>query len=185
MLASLALTTFAQDATPGYNHKIPEKIMTPDKVQTRIGTLEFFDGMPTNDTVTKVYDNLDLMRGVETFLNGIPMASVEAIRLGVTRLAGEGCNKVIMTEQLMDSNPLFLTGNTDTVYCMAILDLRKDGAVVVEVPPDCGPGTVDDAFFRFLKTFFGFIHQVSPFVFVHIASQLPNLFNNRLAFGFN
>ena len=53
---SFALTAFAEEATPGYNHKIPEKIMTPDKVETRIGTLEFFDGMPTKDTVTKVYD---------------------------------------------------------------------------------------------------------------------------------
>ena len=34
--ASLATPTLAQNkqATPGYNNKIPEKIMTPDKVQT-------------------------------------------------------------------------------------------------------------------------------------------------------
>jgi len=31
--------------TPGYNTKIPDSIMTPDKVETRIGTLEFFDGI--------------------------------------------------------------------------------------------------------------------------------------------
>ena len=29
-------------ATPGYNNKIPESIMTPDEVKTRIGTLKFF-----------------------------------------------------------------------------------------------------------------------------------------------
>ena len=34
--------------------------MTPNKMQTRIGTLEFFDGMPSKATVDKVYDNLDL-----------------------------------------------------------------------------------------------------------------------------
>jgi hypothetical protein len=50
----------------------------------------------------------------------------------------------------MDSNPLFLTGNTDTVYCMVFLDLEADGPTVVEIPPGCGPGTVDDAFFRFV-----------------------------------
>lgn len=27
--------------TPGYNTPIPAKIMTPDSVETRIGTLEF------------------------------------------------------------------------------------------------------------------------------------------------
>ena len=71
MTISLAPEALAQ-ATKGYNHPIPEKIMTPDRVETRIGTLEFFDGMPSKATVEKVYDNLDLMRGVETFLNGIP-----------------------------------------------------------------------------------------------------------------
>ena len=50
----------------------------------------------------------------------------------------------------MDSNPLFLTGNTDTVYCGTMLDLATDGPTVVEIPPGCGPGTVDDAFFRFV-----------------------------------
>jgi hypothetical protein len=35
----------ADPVTPGYNNEIHEKIMTPDKVETRIGTLDFFDGM--------------------------------------------------------------------------------------------------------------------------------------------
>lgn len=30
------------EPTPGFNNKVPEAIMTPDKVDTRIGTLEFF-----------------------------------------------------------------------------------------------------------------------------------------------
>ena len=34
----------AQAVTPGFNHRIPESIMTPDKVETSIGTLRFFDG---------------------------------------------------------------------------------------------------------------------------------------------
>jgi hypothetical protein len=50
----------------------------------------------------------------------------------------------------MDSNPLFLTGNTDTVYASVILDLEEDGPTVVEIPAGCGPSTVNDAFFRFV-----------------------------------
>ena len=37
--------------TSGYNNKIPDNILTPDTVETRIGTLKFFDGSPTSDTV--------------------------------------------------------------------------------------------------------------------------------------
>ena len=48
--ALMAPTAFAEEPTPGYNNKIPESIMTPDKVDTRIGTLKFFDGIPTKKT---------------------------------------------------------------------------------------------------------------------------------------
>ena len=33
---------------------IPENITTPDKVETPIGTLEFFDGIPDRETIDKV-----------------------------------------------------------------------------------------------------------------------------------
>lgn len=136
--------------TPNYNTTIPEKIMTPDKVETRIGTLEFFDGLPTPETSQKVWDNLDFMRGVETFLNGIPIASLEALRIGHVQMGVTKSNQMLLADQLLDSNPLFLTGNTDTVYCSGFLDLERDGPTVVEIPPGCGPGTLNDAFFRFV-----------------------------------
>ena len=56
---------------PKYSAKVPSYITTPDTVQTRIGTLKFFDGLPDPETVQKVYDNLDFTRGVEAFLTGI------------------------------------------------------------------------------------------------------------------
>jgi hypothetical protein len=136
--------------TPNYNTHIPEKIMTPDTVETRIGTLEFFDGIPTKKTATLVYDNLDFLRGVETFLNGVPAASLEGLRLGMAELGVTECYQAVVFDDLMDSNPLWLTGNTDTVYCTVFLDLKKDGPTVVEIPAGAGPGTVDDAFFRFV-----------------------------------
>jgi hypothetical protein len=116
VFALVATTVAAEKPTPGYNTKIPEYIMTPDKVETRIGTLEFFDGIPTKETAALLYDNLDFLRGVETFLNGIPATSVEGIRLGMERLGLKNSNQALIFDELMDSNPLFLTGNTSTVY---------------------------------------------------------------------
>jgi hypothetical protein len=124
--------------------------MTPDKVESRIGTLEFFDGIPTEKTASLLFDNLDFMRGVETFLNGMPATSLEALRLGAAALGARNSNQVVIFDQLMDSNALFLTGNTSTVYCVPFLDLEKDGPTVVEIPAGAGPGTVNDAFFRFV-----------------------------------
>lgn len=136
--------------TPGFNNKIPEQIMTPDSVQTRIGTLTFADGVPTTDTAQVVYDNLDFLRGVEVFLDFIPAASLEAIRQGASEFGATRSHQAIIYDQLLDSNPLLLTGNTDTVYCITMLDLNVDGPTVVEIPPGSGPGTVNDAFFRFV-----------------------------------
>jgi len=150
LTAILATTASAEEPTPGYNHAIPEKIMTPDKVETSIGTLEFFDGMPKPDTVDKLYDNLLLMRGVDTFLNGIPVTSIEGLREGHVELGVERSNQFIIADQLFGSAPLFLTANTDTVYCSGFLDLKRDGPTVVEIPKGCGPGTVNDAYFRFV-----------------------------------
>jgi hypothetical protein len=137
-------------ATPGYNNKIPDNILTPDAVETRIGRLEFFDGQPDADTVQMVYDNLDFLRGVETFLNGMPATSIDMIRRGQAQIGATEFNHCVIFDKLMDSNPLFLTGNTDTVYCTLFFDMTKHGSMVVEIPAGCGPGTVNDAFFRFV-----------------------------------
>jgi len=150
LVVLIAGNTSNAASTPHYNNVIPEKIMTPDTVETRIGTLEFFDGLPDDETVRKVYDNLDFARGVEVFLNFIPATSIEGIRLGMVELGATQSNQAVIFDELMESNSLFLTGNTDTVYVSVILDLEKDGPTVVEIPPGSGPGTVNDAFFRFV-----------------------------------
>ncbi|NRB41728.1 MAG: DUF1254 domain-containing protein [Pseudomonadales bacterium] len=151
LVATFPATLLAKEApTQGFNHAIPAEIMTPDKVETRIGDLHFYDGIPTQETLDKVYDNLDFIRGVDVFLNFIPATSIEGIRLGFKSLGVDDSNEVLIFDNLMDSSPLFLTGNTDTVYAAAMLDLEKDGATVIEIPAGAGPGTVNDAFFRFV-----------------------------------
>ncbi len=152
ILILLVKTCLAFDglSTPGFNTLIPNKIMTPDTVSSRIGDLKFIDGLPTKDTATKVFNNLDFIRGVDVFLNFIPATSMESIRIGFKSVGADSSNDVVIFENLMDSNSLFLTGNTDTVYAAAILDLEKDGVTVVEIPAGAGPGTLNDAFFRFV-----------------------------------
>lgn len=150
-LALLATgSAHAQEKTSGFNQKIPEKILTPDKVESPLGTLNFVDGVPTADTTQRLYDNLDYIRGVQAFLTFIPAASMEGLRQGMAERGVTKSNQSLIFDDLLDSNPLFLTGNTDTVYCMVFLDLEVDGPTVVEIPPGTGPGTVDDAFFRFV-----------------------------------
>jgi len=150
MVTSLASSVWAEPPRMKMTTEIPEAITTPDSVETRLGTLKFFDGIPTKETAELVYDNLDFLRGVEAFLNGIPAASIEALRIGCATIGAKNSNQVVIFDKLLDSKALFLTGNTSTVYCSPFLDLKKDGPTVVEIPAGTGPGTLNDAYFRFV-----------------------------------
>ncbi len=142
--AILALPqTAAAQTTPA----TPPALITPDKVETRIGTLEFKDGAPTAATVEKVLDSLDYVRGVDAFMNSFSGASAYAIRKGFHSIGAED-NTVVIFSELMDSNSLFLTANADTVYNLAVLDLTK-GPLVVEVPPKA-LGTLNDMWFGWI-----------------------------------
>jgi len=126
---------------------IPPEITTPDSVETRLGTLKFFDGFPDDATVEKVYDNLDFTRGVQAFLTAMPGASEYALHAGL-RSQGADNQTVLTTETLMDSKSLFLTANSETVYSLMWLDL-KDGPLVLETPPNI-LGMVNDFWFRYV-----------------------------------
>ncbi len=149
LVACAALPHLVEAQTPPkYSAKVPPYIMTPDTVETRIGTLKFFDGQPDPETVKKAYDNLDYVRGVEAFLSGIPAASVYAVCEGLNGVGVKRNSGIGIMEDLMDARSVFLTGNSTTVYVLMCLDL-KDGPVVVEVPPGV-LGPADDAFFRWV-----------------------------------
>jgi len=38
----------------------PPSLITPDKVESRVGPLEFADGVPSRATAERLFDNLDL-----------------------------------------------------------------------------------------------------------------------------
>src|ERR1700678_4127908 len=126
---------------------IPPQITTPDSVETRLGTLKFFDGFPDDATVTKVYDNLDRDRGVQAFLVGMPGAPLAAMRTGFQKL-GVINSTVLLYEDRLDSKSLFLTGNTDSVYFSTWLNL-KDGPMVIESPPNV-LAFLDDSWFQYV-----------------------------------
>ena len=85
---------------PKYAADVPDSILTPDLVKTeRLGDLNFFDGLPSEETVKKVYDYLDTARGVDAFLNGMPAASIYAFMEGMKE-AGMGTYSMGITEGL-------------------------------------------------------------------------------------
>jgi hypothetical protein len=127
-------------------------ISTPERVETRLGTLAFDDGAPSQETAALLYDNLDFMHGVEAFINSFPGASLAAMRRGFLGI-GVQDNDVLAFPELMDSASLFLTANCDTMYFISFLDLTN-GPMVVDLPA-LGPptgilGGVDDMWFNWV-----------------------------------
>ncbi|WP_197282271.1 DUF1254 domain-containing protein [Dethiosulfatarculus sandiegensis] len=127
----------------------PRQVVIPDKLQTRIGELEFFDGMPNEKTVQKAYDFLDFQRAVNVFLEEMRAASMVALRQGRHDLGVNSSNKVVIFKDLMDSKSLWLTANSETVYASTFLDLKKDVPTVIESPPNV-LGILDDMWMRYV-----------------------------------
>jgi hypothetical protein len=100
---------------------------------TAVGTLQFHGGYPTDETVQRLYDQLDFQRGCQVFLRHLMAAAVWGFRQAFTRDVNVGSTDLAMLH--LDANGLLLTGNSETVYGLSILDLKSHGPIVLDIPP--------------------------------------------------
>ena len=135
------MTTHAT-ATP-----IPPGIEVPDEVQTRLGTLRFFDGFPDEATTQVMFDNLDFQRAVQAYLLGLAPVAMAVMRKALLEW-GPANSTMVIWEDLVHPRFIGLVYNTSTSYCYAWIDLH-DGPLVVEVPPRVYGG-VDDHWCRWV-----------------------------------
>lgn len=142
--------TSAQPTLAEVSEETLKSISMPATVKTPIGKLEFFDGVPNDNTIDMLFDNLDRMRAVEVYLNNQGAASLNAMRAGNASIGADKSNKVTISEQLLKPESLYLTGNTSSLYALTYIDLKAEGALVVELPPGM-LGFLDDAWFRFIS----------------------------------
>ncbi|MCG6536294.1 MAG: hypothetical protein L7F78_16730, partial [Syntrophales bacterium LBB04] len=108
MVGSLSLLGWAESPKTKMTTVIPPGIESPDKVETRLGTLKFFDGFPDDVTVEKLYDNLDFQRAVQAYLLGLAPVSQMANRKGTLEV-GPANKTVPIFEQMMNARSIFLT----------------------------------------------------------------------------
>ena len=158
-LVALALTTPAQaEKEEGFFEQARSEPKytpgdfkpAPEKMKTRYGELKFPGGYPTEKTVQKVYDELDLQRATQLYLDMYPALSAHGLMWGWVRDLGmRDSSDILVTANRLDSKALVLTGNTESLYSFFVLDLKADGPTVVEVPAGV-MGPVDDHRFLFL-----------------------------------
>ena len=125
-------------------------ISTPERLDSRLGTLDFVDGVPSGEAAELVYEQLDFVHALNAYLDGFAGASTYAIRKGFHE-AGVEDNSIMIFSELMGSESVFLTANADTVYYLGVVDLTS-GPMVVETPPQA-LGVFDDMWWHWIIDF--------------------------------
>lgn len=151
LAAAMPAETVAQDPPKmKMTTEVPPGISTPDVLETGLGTLTSFDGVPDAKTTQLVYDNLDLQRATQAFLSSIQIASMYAMEHGLRKF-GPPNTTALLFEDLMDSKALWLTPNTVSVYMASWMELGNE-PMVIETPPNV-LGFINDAWFKYVIDF--------------------------------
>ncbi len=129
---------------------MPKLVTTADAVETRIGTLKFEKGFPTEETKRKVFDEIDYQRAVQAYLWAYPAVSFQSIQIEGKRAFGLELNDLGIADNYLDPKSLWLTANDLTIYALANMDLGKHGPIVIDIPPGAIVGLIDDFWQRSL-----------------------------------
>lgn len=116
-----------------------------NRIETRMGGLDYKAGFPTSATVERLYDEMDYQRAVLAHQISDNLVSFYSMHTGPHEsIKGENIGDLVVWEKFLDTKGLVLTGNDTTVYGMVFLDLGKNGPMVVEVPKSPFLGSILD-----------------------------------------
>ncbi|MGI9642905.1 MAG: DUF1254 domain-containing protein [Acidimicrobiia bacterium] len=124
---------------------------TSRTVETRIGSLEYVGGFPTDETVRKAYDQLDVQRASQVYLEFMSLMSQQAFFDSHEHESGmrESRDVGVYDYQARGKvNAVGLTYNTESIYCSACVNV-ENGPVVIEAPPNI-LGVIDDGWMRYV-----------------------------------
>jgi hypothetical protein len=120
-----------------------------ETIDTRVGKLTFESGYPSQETVAKLYDEMDFQRATQAYVWGIPAVGIAEWRLAhrdvLKAKNGEMLSYVSFKEKLG-----ILTPNYTTPYIITLVDLEESGPFVVELPAGLMAGMIMDVWQRVL-----------------------------------
>ncbi len=122
IIASLVALTMPGLTMAEVSKETLKSISIADKVETDFGALEFFDGVPSDATIDKLYDNLDKMRAVQVYLDNIGAVSINSVLNGLAKAGADASNKVAVFEQLMKQ----VRAKADPLFMVAVGDYTRN-----------------------------------------------------------
>jgi hypothetical protein len=116
---------------------------TTGTVESRLGKLELKNGFPTEETVAKLYDDLDFQRACEAYIWALPYMAMTEWQRQQREVFGAG--NLDYVDYLTFTDKLgILTANATTPYAMAFPNLAETGPLVFEIPAGAMAGGIMD-----------------------------------------
>ena len=117
---------------------MPESAVAQETVDSRIGALsftkDFENGYPTDETVTKLYEEMDFQRAVQAYLWSIPLVAFVHWQQKAAETMGVKNGQLVYMETY-DEKVCCLTLNVTTPYVETFVNLQEAGPFVIEIPP--------------------------------------------------
>lgn len=122
-----------------------------EAIKTRIGKLEFThdfaNGYPTDETVAKLYDEIDFQRASQAYLWSLPIVSFAEWQKAHEETFGAKSGDVAVYDNYLAKLGI-LTANATTPYIISFFNLAETGPMVVEMPAGAVAGFADDMWQR-------------------------------------
>ncbi len=112
-----------------------------------LAKLPFPGAYPTKESAKILKNELVFQRGVQSYLWALPAMNMYSMREGQRKVFGDNSNILIIAKNRIDYHFKFTTGNPDVIYAFAWLDLKKEGPMVLDMPPKL-QGLLDDMWHR-------------------------------------
>jgi len=137
LLITLALSVLV--ATTGFAQQ--------GTVETRIGRIEYENGYPSNESVERLFDEIDFQRACQAYIWGLPMLATQAFAHSFKNDLGGRWGDFIEVKSFRDRS-YGITANATTDYMFTWVNLEETGPMVIDVPAGLIAGFVSDLWQR-------------------------------------
>jgi hypothetical protein len=118
-----------------------------DAGKALVSSLEINEGYPSKETSQRLYDELQFQQAVQVYLWAQPAMSLYSVRQELTKKFNANPTTIPTWKDRVTAKSILVTANSEVVYTLHFLDLKKDGPTVIEFPPQL-QGLIDDMWHR-------------------------------------
>ena len=111
-----------------------------ETVDTRIGKLDFELGVPTKETVAKLYDEMDFQRACQLYLWALPAVSFAQMRVMAEFASGAVEGDVVISEGYRSVSVILTAQRHDALHQRRALISPRPGPWSLMCPPGSSPG---------------------------------------------